>query len=433
MEESSQQKFRPLAPLSSAIHKSMVFSVGTTGNATKLLLNGARTIASSSLLATGKGLEILSKAFEWVPSWKDGLDSASKSVLEGKGKTNQFMDSVIHATSNQFGKVTLAAEDTGVLIDQWIHENLLLTSILGSSLNQKFEITKIEMSFRKDGRDIPIQELDLNFSNPKSKKAILYLPGLFTDERLWQNRTVPYKKRKIKVTGFANILQSKGYEPVFLRYNLGLPIHVNGKALMNLLDDFFKKYPDVELNAIAYSLGGLVLRSMLYHAKELNKPWLPQIKKSVFLSSPDRGSYLEKLGIWVERILRSSPNLYLQIAGNIGRLRSDSIKDLSFGRIRETKGGIVEDLRGYFEDPYLGELDHMDVYQCYSLVEPSTQPLKGWIGDGIVEKQSLEHLKRRVFQGSVGDIPRSKVIYGQNHFSILHSKEVFHWINAIYL
>lgn len=406
-------------------------TVSLTQKTTDSLLRGIQVLVHGSLTTTGGGLELLSNAFFYKPEWRDALLHAGIQIKETGDKSHNSIKQAIENSNLAFEKALFRVELTAKQGEDFIFDNRTISSILGSSLGQRIKLTKIDMSFRTFGRDISVKEAIHEFKESKKEKAILFVPGLFTDETVWQEQTILYKNRKIKTMGVASELQELGYFPFYLRFNHGLPIHENGKKLMHLLDIFFAESPEITPDILCYSLGSLVFRSCLYHAKLENKPWIGKFGKVISVASPNKGSYLEKLGFWLGFILERSPNIALKIIGMIGNLRSDAIKDLSFGLIRKEEQGWLATLSGYFKETYFGELDHLDTYQAYALLEDVKNPLQNFLGDGIVEKQSLTYLTDKIYINKDRQQLRTLELIKENHFSILSSRKLIHWVKEV--
>lgn len=161
------------------------------------------------------------------PEWREALQKAGVQVKETGHKSNESLQKTIEQTNQAFDKALFKVELTAQKSDDMVFDNRMVSSILGSSHNQKFKLTKIDMSFRTIGKDITAKETVTEFKNSKKTKSVLFLPGLFTDETVWQEQTVEYKDRKIVSPGLATDLQEAGYYPFYLRYNHGLPISYN--------------------------------------------------------------------------------------------------------------------------------------------------------------------------------------------------------------
>jgi len=395
------------------------------------VLRGVQVLVNGTLTGTSSGLDLLSNAFFYKPEWRDALQHAGVTIRDTNQKANENLRSTIELTNTNFEKAFFAVDSLGKKGDQLIFDNRVISSILGSSHNQKFKLTKIDMSFRTLGADVTAKEVAEEFRASNKTKLILFIPGLFTDETVWLEKWIPYKRKKIRSLGISTEFQKKEYFPVYVRYNHGLPIHENGKKLMHLLDIFFQECPEAKPNLIAYSLGGLVLRSCLYYAKEEKKLWVNQFQKVISIATPNRGSYLEKIGFWLGLILEKSPNIALKIIGMVGNLRSDAIKDLSFGLVKEEPKTLWSPISQYFQDTYHGELDDIDAYEAYAVIDTIENPIQNFLGDGIVEKQSLRYLSDRVYGKKENPSLRTLEVMKATHFSILNSRKLFIWLNQI--
>ncbi|MBL0955702.1 MAG: hypothetical protein IBJ01_13110 [Leptospira sp.] len=407
-------------------------TVSLTQKTTDSLLKGVQFLVKGSLSSTGDGLDLLSNAFFYKPEWRDALQKLGVQVKDKGIRSNEEFQKTIELTNEAFDKALFKVELTAKKSDDMVFDNRMVSSILGSSHNQKFKLTKIDMSFRTFGKDITAKETITEYLNSGKTKSVLFLPGLFTDETVWQEQTVEYKDRKITSPGLATELAECGYFSFYLRYNHGLPIHENGKKLMHLLDVFFEENKEIHPDIICYSLGCLIFRSCMYHAKLENKPWITRLGKITLVAAPNKGSYLEKIGFWLGFLFEKSPNVALKIIGMIGNLRSDAIKDLSFGLIRKEEKGWKETISGYFAETYFGELDDLDVYQAYALMEGPENPLQNFLGDGIVEKKSLTYLTDKVFDKKPNPALRTLELKKQNHFSIISSRPLIHWVKEVF-
>jgi len=84
------------------------------------------------------------------------------------------------------------------------------------------------------------------------------------------------RSRPRTVEATANGLRDDlGYSPVFLRYNTGLHVSVNGRTLAEILELLQDQWPVpiTELVLIGHSMGGLVARSACHYGAELQHGW----------------------------------------------------------------------------------------------------------------------------------------------------------------
>jgi len=371
---------------------------------------------------TTSGLEFLSK-IQFLPlDWKQNLEKSSYAVHGSTIESSKALELAIEVTNEAFSKALDAMDIANRHSIDFIYDNRVLSSILGSSHNSLISLTEIKMSFRSLGKDISTEDVLFGYKQSGLSKIILFIPGLFTDESLWLDRILTIDNRNIISSGIADDYKRRGYYPIFIRFNHGKHISDNGKELLLLLTDLLSKDSSLKLNIFCYSIGCLVFRSTLYYAREnLSEISIKNIDKVIFISSPDGGSYLEKAGFWATFLMERAPTLAIQLIGMIGNLRSDAIKDLSHGVIREEDWNQFNYLSRYWQNHYFGELDNINCYQLYSSFGEENSILQEWLGDGIVELSSLTLLRDNVYLKKDRTQLRSTNITGNNHFTILQS------------
>jgi triacylglycerol lipase len=162
-----------------------------------------------------------------------------------------------------------------------------------------------------------------------SPKICILIHGLLNNETVWDF------KDKSNYGSFLN--QELGYTAFYLRYNSGLHISDNGKALTTILEQFYDNYPIEieEISIIAHSMGGLVTHSACFYAQKNGLKWTTKLKNIFLLATPHLGSYLEKFANVTTHILAKVPNWHTRMVGKILNLRSSGIKDLRFGYVTE--------------------------------------------------------------------------------------------------
>lgn len=176
---------------------------------------------------------------------------------------------------------------------------------------------------------------------------------------------------------------------------------------------------DKTLDVISYSQGGLIFRSALYQSKRNGSQFSKRIRHALVINSPDGGSYIEKIGFWLGLGAESLPILPVHILGFIGNQRSDAIKDLSHGIIREEDWIQNDQMKRYLNDLYFGELDDINATQIYSLVTETESKWSSWIGDGIVEKPSLTLLSDKVYRKKSNPESRVHCLFGTSHYQVM--------------
>jgi hypothetical protein len=396
--------------------------LNVTNNVTANILGGVKEVLDKSMNWTADTLENLSdEKFLQIEDLPVYLHVAGTNVKKSADITVQGLEIAINSTEHAFAVATDSLDIAEDYMIKTLYENKVISSIIGSSHDDLIGFSKTRMLFRYNNEDISAQTVIDLYRKSGLNKAILFVPGLFCDEQLWM-------KTSEEDTGIGDHFFNKGYYPIYIRYNQGAHISVNGRDLLELMNKLFELEPDLPLSIITYSQGGLVLRSAFYYAKLNSATFLPKLKKVFIISSPNGGSYIEKIGFWAGMAMQASPFFILKIIGFIGNLRSDAIKDLSHGIIREEDWKLGSQLFRYRTEHYFGELDDIDAYQAYSLAGSNDNLFQSFFGDGIIEKWSIESLTEKVFNKKSNPETRTLKLLGLNHFQILNAPELIPFI-----
>ncbi|MCW8327683.1 GPI inositol-deacylase [Photobacterium sp. SDRW27] len=213
-----------------------------------------------------------------------------------------------------------------------------LNGLLGDYLVQRDSRFKMEMAFRDQQQTLSLDVDKLNQQLPAcSDRIVLCVHGWCMNDVQW--------KRKEHDHGRS--LEKFGYTPVYLRYNTGQHISVNGEQFSLMLDQLISSWPCKvkELVIIGHSMGGLVTRSACYYAQQHQLNWLSVLRTFVTLGTPHNGAPLAQLACWIDDRVAEAP--YLKMLNKLSDIRSSGTKDLSKGFIRhsdwETKVNSVSD------------------------------------------------------------------------------------------
>jgi pimeloyl-ACP methyl ester carboxylesterase len=167
---------------------------------------------------------------------------------------------------------------------------------------------------------LPMQLLGLSSDPTAPKKYALFIHGLCLNDSHW------------RADAHVAALEKLGYTAIFLRYNSGLAIASNGAQLSLTMQEKLSG-PGVEVAIIAHSMGGLLMRSALMHAKKAKQRWPSRITAIVFLGTPHLGAPLEQAGYWVHSLWQNVP--YAKALAPIAKLRSLGIQDLRHGKTHD--------------------------------------------------------------------------------------------------
>ncbi len=254
-------------------------------------------------------------------------------------------------------------------------------------------------------------------------KLLLVIHGLCMNDLQWSSLQGSRRVNHAEV-----LAQALGCTPVYLRYNTGLHISQNGRTLAALLERLVQNWPTslTELNVLAHSMGGLVIRSALHYATHDGLHWPEKLKAITFLGTPHHGAPLERAGNWVDVILGSSP--YSRPFAKLGQLRSAGVTDLRFGHV------LDEDWQGH--DRFRRKPDSRqpvplpDHVACFTVAATSASQrsklVDRLIGDGLVPLHSaLGHHDDRARQ-LLFTPEHQRIVYRTNHLQLLSSPTVMH-------
>ena len=197
--------------------------------------------------------------------------------------------------------------------NDWNGRDALLAAIngvLGDHLEQVANPLAIRMSLRAQADASP--------------RIVVLAHGLCMNDRQWLHDGVDHG---------AMLHQERAYTPVYLHYNSGRHISVNGREFARRLQELVDTWPVpvAQLVIVGHSMGGLVARSACVAAEEEGLAWLPLLSKMVFLGSPHHGAPLEKGGNWINFI--TDLNAYSAPFSRLAKIRSAGITDLRHGSV----------------------------------------------------------------------------------------------------
>jgi len=218
-----------------------------------------------------------------------------------------------------------------------------------------------------------------------------------------------------------------GYTPVYLRYNTGQHISVNGRALAAQLQALLAAWPVPvqRLVLLGHSMGGLVSRSAVHHAQQAGLSWPGDLNDMVFLGSPHHGAPLERAGNWVDIVLGATP--YAAPLARLGKVRSAGITDLRHGNL------VDEDWLG--RDRFARTADRRQPVplpagvRCCT-VAATTGARRGdardrLAGDGLVPLDSALGRHADPARTLAFAATRQKVFHGVNHLALLNDPAVY--------
>ncbi len=285
--------------------------------------------------------------------------------------------------------------------------------------------TPMELIF--GGRELPVVRAELARAHPEATSRIaIFVHGLMCTEDVW---TLP------DGTDYGSLLaRDHGFTPLYLRYNSGLTIAKNGVAFARLLDRLVAEYPVAidEIVPIGFSMGGLVVRSACHVASLAPEahPWLPLVKRAIYVGTPHLGAPMERVGRVVSKLLRAVDDPYTQLAAELADLRSDGVKDLGDADIRDEDRARREPRIGLRDPrhpvPLLPQIQHYLVAGSLS----TDARLASVFGDSIVPVRSAtdgECVDAATFALPPGHV---KIVSGLAHITLPHHPAVYEHVRA---
>jgi hypothetical protein len=200
-----------------------------------------------------------------------------------------------------------------------------LNGVLGDHLAASGNPLAIPMELVHDGKavDLAPGALAKRVRRP-STTLVVAVHGLCLSDRHWERDGHDHRPALAGALG-ADVLS--------LRYNTGLHVSVNGRALAGQLEALVEAWPvDVaRVVVVGHSMGGLVARSAAEYGARAQHRWRAALDTLVFLGTPHHGSPLERAGHGVDVLLASLP--YAAPLARLGQVRSAGITDMRYGSV----------------------------------------------------------------------------------------------------
>ena len=294
----------------------------------------------------------------------------------------------------------------------------VLNGVIGDHLLATGNPLAIRMGFRRRGKALILESEQLAAALPGiSPRVAVMIHGLCGTDAQWKRGETDYA---------AMLERDFGFTPVYLRYNSGLHISTNGRALAGQLEELVRAWPVPveELLLIGHSLGGLVARSAFHYGLQLGCEWPSLVRRMAFLGSPHHGAPLERGGHWFEQLVGSIP--LAAPLSRLGRLRSAGVTDLRHGNLVDDDWGN-RDRFSHPEDcrtpvPLPVGVDCLAV--AATTGARSGDARDRLVGDGLVPVASALGHHADAGRELAFTAPRQVVIYRTHHMGLLSDPEV---------
>jgi hypothetical protein len=248
-------------------------------------------------------------------------------------------------------------------------------------------------------------------------RLLVVVHGLSMNDREWTSNQHNHAEA---------LAEEGGYTPVYVLYNSGRNVSINGRQLSDQLGALLEAWPvPVEsITFIGFSMGGLLTRSAIHIAEEEGHDWLSRVDKAVYVGTPHHGATLERGGYWLQKSLTWSP--YTAPLAALGRIRSAGITDLRHGNVRD------EDWQQHDEHednvdarrptPLVDGIKHYAI--AATLSKRSGQRKGRLLGDGLVHPSSATGRHRDPALHLNFFEENTKIFYDLGHLAMLSDQRV---------
>ncbi|MEW5734668.1 MAG: alpha/beta hydrolase [Thermodesulfobacteriota bacterium] len=301
-----------------------------------------------------------------------------------------------------------------------------LNGLAGDTIASQQSHLAISMQMRRMGRRLPESGPELaEAAADLGPKVCVMVHGLCCTEAMFDFPGKPG-------VNYGSLLEEElGYSSLFVRYNTGLHISENGRALSRLLDGLSEAMGSrmEKLVIIGHSQGGLVARSACHYGSQERASWVEKTERVVLLGSPQLGAGLEKAVNVLSWVLGAVRTTATTAVSEFLNFRSAAIKDLRFGYL------VDEEWRGRDPDrPFrqnrvpVPAPDHTSHYAAAAtLTRDPDHPVSFVLGDILVRVPSALGCGP-ADEGERCPLSQSKVFPGYTHFDLARHPDVYEQI-----
>jgi pimeloyl-ACP methyl ester carboxylesterase len=300
-----------------------------------------------------------------------------------------------------------------------------LNGLYGDFLRRRESGLEIELGLYDRGLALPVLRDSLSRARPHATgKICLFVHGLGCTEWEW----LPPGGGD---TFGDRLERDLGYTSYSVRYNSGLHVSENGRALATLVEALVREHPQpvTGIALIGHSMGGLVVRSAAHYGKA----WNQLLKHVVCLGAPHLGAPLEKAVHLLASALGTFEAAGARIPAQVLQARSAGIKDLRYGYVVDDEW-LGKDPDQFFDNqardiPLVESAAYCFAAAC--LTRDTAHPLGQILGDAVVRMPSAAgHSTARHVSFHF-----SRVLAGLGHLDLQHHPDVYEllrgWLGGV--
>jgi len=256
----------------------------------------------------------------------DGVYAAVKGI---GGALFKQADVALKAAERNFQPATRTA--TAITPPAVARDNVVsaISGLVGDAMAHERNPLRVRLGFYADGHRITLSTPVLAARYPGATgRLVVFIHGLCCNEHSWRlyaDRSTPY----------GDALAARGFTPLYLRYNSGLHISLNGRTLSRAIEKLVAHWPVPvqEIALIGHSMGGLVARSAVYKAAKAGMSWPARVSQVICLGTPHLGAPLEQMVHAATPVLDAFP--LSRPLSKILKVRSQGIRDLRHGFVAD--------------------------------------------------------------------------------------------------
>jgi pimeloyl-ACP methyl ester carboxylesterase len=358
-------------------------------------------IGQAAELIDGVHMAIADTVYDTIRAVTRGLDVGSDVVLE-----------LIEAADDRPARAS-RTDETGA--PPWAVDAALgaLNGFFGDFLHRQGNELDLGMSLLAENRAL------FTAISPKEAalggKLVIFVHGLAVTDRCWSHRSEVLWGEP-DVTFASKLRADLDITPLFLRYNSGRHIAVNGTLLSGLLQKLHDALGDAleQLVLIGHSMGGVVARSAAYQGQD--KPWTQKLTDVICIGSPHTGAPLENGTHLLSSALGAIDDPSTRAIEQILKARSAGIKALRNGEIVDSAAAADSLEPSRF-------LDHVAYTFIASTITRDPQhPMGQLIGDWLVRLPSAlatDPIEAR------GQLPMRAVVGGIGHVDLVNHPDIY--------
>jgi pimeloyl-ACP methyl ester carboxylesterase len=300
-----------------------------------------------------------------------------------------------------------------------------LNGMYGNHLVARGNALALGMEVRRNGREVAVKPDALGEAFPDAtSRIVVFVHGLGETDEAWRVLPRRGRGRRPRRTYGERLQDELSFTPIHLRYNSGLRVSQNGRALAELLDAVVTGWPTgvEEVVLVGHSMGGLVARSACYYGEVDGRAWTGLVRHVFCLGTPHLGADLEKGVNALASVLGRLPET--RGFGKVLNARSAGIKDLRYGSCVDEDWSDCdpdEFLRDRCQEvPFLADASYYFVAATLS-----AGPLGTLLGDLLVRSPSASGRGNGRGRSVAFEVDNGHELAGATHFDLLNHPDVY--------